>query len=452
MREVLLVGDLLRLLLERQHLLRERERAAVGDGDVSRTLALQLLIERHGSLFVFAQRRDGSLHRLVVLLELLAHEALAGLRGVGHHYLHLPRHIEHASGLERHAAGLHVVLQVEAGAVSMTDALHPARRHQDLGVPAVGGVVCHLGAEVLTEPETLVLDAHLHHETVRPAHEVSKRLVTDDTALHGLAKRDVERLAVAHLVVAREERWLQVSNRRELRVRLVTRVHKVLDLRHAELTHAQQTTARGNLVAVGQADLCASKRHSAAVVLEQAAEVDEDALRRLRAHVTGHAAAGADGRLEHQVEGERLREVVAGGGRLDLEPLKLRVELRGGEGVGLRMGLAAVLALRLREHRVLHLVLEEVLQQLVRAVALAGLHVLGHEVGEHGDVAGDVQHAVRRERRRLELQHGLLQDEPLLPQAQHVVLHTATRRTEVKQTGDAAVNVERLHHEHTVLE
>ena len=61
-------------------------------------------------------------------------------------------------------------------------------------------------------------------------------------------------------------------------MRLVVGVDKVLDLGLRELAHAQQPRARRDLVAVAAADLRRREGQLAAVVVEQVAEVDKDAL------------------------------------------------------------------------------------------------------------------------------------------------------------------------------
>ena len=49
-----------------------------------------------------------------------------------------------------------------------------------LGVPAVCGVVGHLGAHVLAEAQAVVADTNLGEEEVDAGNEVAKGLVVDD--------------------------------------------------------------------------------------------------------------------------------------------------------------------------------------------------------------------------------------------------------------------------------
>ena len=61
------------------------------------------------------------------------------------------------------------------------------------------------------------------------------------------------------LQIAREEVQLHRGHLVEARVALVVRMHKVFDLRHLELAHAQQTRARRNLVAERQTNLATAE-------------------------------------------------------------------------------------------------------------------------------------------------------------------------------------------------
>src|SRR4029077_4791149 len=78
--------------------------------------------------------------------------------------------------------------------------------------------------------------------------------------------------------------------------------------------------AGGDLGAEGLADLGDPERRLLAGEAEDVLEVDEDALRRLRAEVDLGSLARdrADVRLEHQVEVARLRQVAAALRALDL--------------------------------------------------------------------------------------------------------------------------------------
>src|SRR6201996_5180470 len=93
-----------------------------------------------------------------------------------------------------------------------------------------------------------------------------------------------------------------------------------LHLHLLELAGAEDEVAGGDLVAEGLADLGDPEGRLLAGEAEHVLEVDEDALRRLRAEVDLRALARdrADVRLEHQVEVARLRELAAALGAADL--------------------------------------------------------------------------------------------------------------------------------------
>ena len=89
------------------------------------------------------------------------------------------------------------------------------------------------------------------------------------------------------------------------------RRHEELHLHLLELARAEDEVAGRDLVAERLADLRDPERRFLARELQHVLEVDEDALRRLRAQVRGRARLlhRADRRLEHQVEVARLRQV-----------------------------------------------------------------------------------------------------------------------------------------------
>lgn len=96
------------------------------------------------------------------------------------------------------------------------------------------------------------------------------------------------------------------------------RVDKVLDFGHEEFAHAQKTGTRGDFVTEGFAYRSGGERHSLLVELEEFLEIEELALGGFWAKVALGIAAGANGGLEHEVEGDGWVEVTAGGGILDV--------------------------------------------------------------------------------------------------------------------------------------
>ncbi len=84
-----------------------------------------------------------------------------------------------------------------------------------------------------------------------------------------------------------------------------------LHLHLLELARAEDEVAGRDLVAEGLAHLCDPERWFLARELQDVLEVDEDALCGLRAQIGNRSRLldRADGRLEHQVEVARLRQI-----------------------------------------------------------------------------------------------------------------------------------------------
>ena len=80
-------------------------------------------------------------------------------------------------GAQLDPGGLGVLLEVEGLPVRAADALDPAVRGEELGVPAVAGVMGHLVVHVLAEAEALGVDADPDEEELDARHEVAKGLV-----------------------------------------------------------------------------------------------------------------------------------------------------------------------------------------------------------------------------------------------------------------------------------
>ena len=388
-----------------------------------------------------AQRGERVGHRLDVLLERLAHVFFVGLH---HEHLFRPGLGEALVCGELRAALGAVRLEVKRAAVGEADALYPPVRALDLGVPAVLRVVRHLVLQVLPEPQARGIDADLEQKQLRARDEVPQRLVGDDALGDGVARRHRERpLHRRQLRVAREQRELHVLDLPEARVLLVVGVHEMLNLRLRELAHAEQTLARRDLVAEGLADLRRRKGELAAVVVQQVAKVDEDALRGFRAHEPSLLAGRADLRGEHQVERVGRGEVVLGLRRLEPKRDDGGAHLLRRELLEAREHVLELPAALGREHGVRHDALEVLLHQMVRAEAVLGDDVVDHEVREAVDVARRLQHHLGGHRRALHLQHLLVENEVLAPERLQVGLHRAPGRAVVVEPGDAAVNLER---------
>ena len=439
--------DLLRLHGDLDHPGEDLHGATL-DFELGLSIRLDLGGERERILL--AQRHERVGHRLGVFLERLAHVLLVGLHHEGLHHLRLREPLVRG---ELNLALVRVSLEVKRGAIREADALYPAVRALDLGVPAVLGVMRHLVLQVLAEPKPLRVDPDLLEEGLRARDEVSERLIGDDALLHSLTDGHGEGfLHRAELRVAAEERQHHVGHLRESRVVLLLGVHEVLNLSLRELSHAEETGARSDLVSEGLADLRGGEREFAAVVVEEIAEVDEDALRRLRSEVPLQRAGWANLRGKHEVEGVGGGEVVLGLRGLDGELGDGIAHLLRGELLEPREHVLELLALVRGDHGVGEHPLQVFLHQVVRPEAVLGDDVVDHEVGELLYVAGSLEHHLRSHGRALHLEHGLVEDEVLAPERLEVGLDGASGRAVVVEARDAAVDLERGDVEQPLLE
>lgn len=197
---------------------------------------------------------------------------------------------------------------------------------------------------MLAETKTLRLNTQTVEEKCRASHEVTQSLVVDETRLDSSANRGHNRFAIADLRISGEEVERHVRDVGELCVRLVLGVHEVFNFCHREFADTKETAARRDFVAVGEANLRDRHGHAAAVVVVEAAEVDEHALRCFGAEEARGGARGADGRRKHEVKGEAGSQVRARGGRLHAEFLEEGIELWWFEGVCLCCNFAEFVA------------------------------------------------------------------------------------------------------------
>ncbi len=98
-------------------------------------------------------------------------------------------------------------------------------------------IMCHLGGLVLTEAETLELNATPKQEELSACHEIGKSLVVDDTFVNGLASRNENSVFLTrNLKRTGQERELQICNISEFGVRLIVGVNEVLDFSQGKLS------------------------------------------------------------------------------------------------------------------------------------------------------------------------------------------------------------------------
>ncbi|KUI60383.1 hypothetical protein VP1G_11257 [Cytospora mali] len=431
-----------------------------GHVDGQAALLLQLL----GKCLALLLRRclHGGLDSLTILLEGGAELLLVDLDRPlvpDDRCLQLLTHDQRSTGL------LLVHREIVGRTVGTADTLDPAIRSEQLGVPAVAGVVGHLVGHVLPEADLAHVRTNLLQEQVDTRQEVAQGLIVDDLAGDRVTDGHLPyRRLAGQLGVLVQQGQLNVGDLVESRVLLATlRVDKVLDLGHQELAHSEQTSAGGNLVSVGLADGGGGEGHVLHVELEQLGEVQELTLGSLWPQVTSQLAGGANGSLEHEVEGHRCR------GILQLELLDQLAELVTivvvelgqdllvllHDGIiqlhGLRLDLLllllGVLLFLLHLQATCFLVtlqpcLQDGLDKVVGPQDLAVLGVLAHPVGELVDVTAGLEDLVGRQDAAVDLEHILLEDEVFPPRLDDVCLETAARRTVVEETGDTTVDLE----------
>lgn len=173
------------------------------------------------------------------------------------------------------------------------------------------GVVCHFIGQVLPEDHALGIDSSGYHEQVGATDEVCKSLICDDALGDGIPERQCLRPGVSLLQRGCMHERDHISNVLESGMLLALRVHKVFNFSLRELPHSQQPLLRVDLVPEGLPDLCGCKRKAPAVVVQEVAEVHKDALRGLRAEISNLCSTGPDGRLEHEIEWERVRDLAS---------------------------------------------------------------------------------------------------------------------------------------------
>ena len=188
----------------------------------------------------------------------------------------------------------------------------------------------------------------------------------------------------------------------------------MLDLGHRELTHAQKTLSRRDLISEAHTDLSGSKRHPAIVELDQAAEVDKDSLGCLWAQEATHIAGGSDLILEHKIKWRGRSQLVARLRVPDLQLLDACIDLSSVVILRIHLNFAKFLDL-FRLFGFCDHLLENLLDKFISASGLVGLRIAHHEVRKLVHVSGRLQHIVGDQVGRRDLEHVFLKDEVLAP-------------------------------------
>mmetsp|Transcript_61874 Transcript_61874/g.109930 ORF Transcript_61874/g.109930 Transcript_61874/m.109930 type:complete len:203 (-) Transcript_61874:422-1030(-) len=181
----------------------------------------------------------------------------------------------------------------------------------------------------------------------------------------------------------------------EFGMRLVTGVHKVLDLSLSEFSLTSQTCPGSNLVSEGPPNLCHAKGQTIRVLLAAEFVVQEDALCSLGPEVTLQVASWTDWSWEHEVELIGIAEIVPRLWRLDAILfehfpdllLRIGISLIPNRGVLLPLGLCEVWSFELLFHNIL--------QQLICTEELGLIHhIFHHEIIESINMSRRLQHWV----------------------------------------------------------
>mmetsp|Transcript_38758 Transcript_38758/g.62470 ORF Transcript_38758/g.62470 Transcript_38758/m.62470 type:complete len:385 (-) Transcript_38758:112-1266(-) len=334
--------------------------------------------------------------------------------------------------------------QIVGRTIGDTHCLHPPRRHLNLGIPAIAGVVRHLCGQVLPESHVLLLDACLQEEEGCATDKVGKRFVGNCALFDGITQRFLDHLLPGKLDRRRQHvelKFIHASRFELFKVLVLGAAEKLnLGLRELPLTH--KATTGGNLVAVGLANLRHTEGHLVGILLGAEFVIQEDSLRCLRAQVALEQPRRTNGRREHEVELVRLGQVVASFGCFDAILFELGTKLFAGEAVGSEKVLVVLRLLVGSDGRHLEPVLHLLLQELVRAEELVFLlAVFDHEIVEAVDVTRRLEHVVRHDGGIFNLHEVLLDNEVLAPERSDVGLERRPRRAVSVEARRAAINI-----------
>mgnify|MGYP001626740577 CR=1 FL=1 len=138
----------------------------------------------------------------------------------------------------------------------MTSDFNPAITGLDLSIPAVIGIMSHLVGTMLAEADSFSLDTKRGQEQESPCDEVTNSLVANNATCDSLANLNHDWVSLVVLLSrGTPEGKLDVGNIAELGVRFVLRIDEMLDLGHGELSYAQESLTRRDLVSETKTDL-----------------------------------------------------------------------------------------------------------------------------------------------------------------------------------------------------
>ena len=205
---------------------------------------------------------------------------------------------------ERSTSLLGMDSEIVCASVGAAYTLHPTVAGEQLSIPAVGRVMRHLVSHVLAKPDFRLVDAKLLQEKLDAGQKVTEGLVIDDAIGNGLANSYGLDVGLARQLGSSVEKdKLNILDLCETRMLLAAeRIDVMLDFGHQELADTEQTSAWGDFVSERFANGCGGKGHLLLVELEEFGKVEELTLGSFWAEVARGVGAGADARLEHEVE------------------------------------------------------------------------------------------------------------------------------------------------------
>ena len=99
--------------------------------------------------------------------------------------------LERPGSIQLHLSLLSVSRQIKARPVGVARYLDPPIARLNLRIPAVLRIMSHLVAPVLPEPNTIRLDTTVRQELPCSNHEVSQRLIADNTLCNSFTHREI---------------------------------------------------------------------------------------------------------------------------------------------------------------------------------------------------------------------------------------------------------------------
>ena len=141
---------------------------------------------------------------LLILLKLLADDLFVE-HGVRHSVSDWLRKL--AASHKLHSCFILMLGQIKGRSISVTSDLDPAIAGLDLGIPAIIGVVSHLGRAMLAEANGLALDAKRGQEKIGASHEITDCLVADKATSDSLADSHSHRHNNALILKCSTPKW-----------------------------------------------------------------------------------------------------------------------------------------------------------------------------------------------------------------------------------------------------